>query len=464
MPEYRLTSDLPYPRTQVFDWHLRPGALERLTPPWADMRVLERTGGPSDGGRVLLQLRRGPLSIKWDIRHTDYEYGRLFRDEQRSGPFSVWNHAHRFDDDESGGTRYSDEVEWVLPASVLSGLALGTSVERELDRLFVFRHGRLRADLDRHATYSDTPLTVAITGASGLLGGQLVTFLTTGGHRVLRLVRRQARTDDEVQWDPATGKLDGDRLEGIDAVVHLAGEPISGGRWTAEKKKRILDSRSKGTEGLSRALADLRSPPKVLVTASAIGIYGDRGDRALDESAKPGSGFLAEVCQVWEDATRPLARRGTTRIAHIRFGLVLSPAGGALGTMLLPFKVGAGGRLGSGRQYVSWIDADDAVALVLHTIKTPELRGPVNGTAPQPVSNATFTSALGRVLGRPTLLPVPRFAIKAMFGEMGVKLLLEGQRVLPKRALDTGFTFRFASLEDALRFQLGEERSGGLKP
>ncbi len=461
MPEYLLKSDLPYPPTDVFDWHLRPGALERLTPPWADMRVLERSGGPADQGRVLIQVRRGPLSMKWDVQHTDYEYGRLFRDVQRSGPFSEWNHAHRFEDAEAGGTRYIDQVQWELPASALSELALGTSVERELDRLFVFRHARLRADLDRHAAYSSRPLTVAVTGASGFLGSQFVAFMTTGGHRVIRLVRRDTKGEDEVKWDPRTGAMDTGRLEGVDAVVHLAGESISNGRWNAEKKQRILESRSKGTEGLSKALAGMRSPPKVLVTASAIGIYGNRGDEPLDEDSKHGKGFLPEVCGVWEDATRPLQRTGSTRVAHVRFGLVLSPAGGALGTMLLPFKVGVGGRLGSGRQYVSWIEADDAVALLLHTIMTPQLVGPVNGTAPQPVSNATFTSTLGRVLGRPTLLPVPRLAVKAIFGEMGVRLLLEGQRVLPKRATESGFKFRFDSLEDALRFQLGEERKKG---
>lgn len=461
MPEYRLTSDLPYPRNPVFDWHLRSGALERLTPPWADMTVLEREGGPANRGRVLLQVRRGPLSVKWAVAHTDYEYGRLFRDEQQSGPFSVWKHSHRFDDTDDGGTRYTDEVEWELPASVLSSFALGTSVERELDRLFVFRHGRLRADLDRHAMYSTKPLTVAVTGSSGFLGSQLVAFLTTGGHRVIRMVRRLPRSEDEVRWDAKTGEIDEAPLEGIDAVVHLAGESISGGRWTDEKKKRILDSRADGTSGLARALATLRTPPKVFVTASAIGIYGNRGDQPLDETAKPGKGFLSEVCQVWEDATRPLRGRRGTRIAHLRFGLVLSPAGGALGTMLLPFKIGVGGRLGNGRQYVSWIDSDDAIGMILHTICTPGLSGPINATAPHPVSNATFTTTLGRVLGRPTLLPVPKLAVRTMFGEMGVKLLLEGQRVLPKRALDSGFTFRFESLEDSLRFQLGEEKRKG---
>jgi len=443
----------------VFDWHLREGAFERLTPPWADVRILERSGGPADLGRVVLQVSKGPISVRWTVVHTVFEPGIEFRDEQESGPFSRWVHSHLFSDDADGGTRYVDSVDWELPASALSGLALGTSVERELKRMFEFRHARLARDLELHKRYAGATLTVAITGAGGFLGSQLSSFLTTGGHRVLRLVRRKARRDDEVFWDPARGTVDTSGLEGVDAVVHLAGESISGGRWNSDKKRAIMESRAAGTRTLVQALASLGKPPSVLVSASAIGIYGDRGDEVLDTNSRPGSGFLPEVCRAWEGETRALARTGV-RVVNLRFGLVLSPAGGALGTMILPFKMGVGGRLGSGRQYVSWIDADDAVGMIMHAIRTQSLDGPINGTAPHPVSNATFTTTLGRVLSRPTLIPVPRFAVKAMFGEMGERLLLEGQRVLPRKALDSGFRFQCESLEDSLRFQLGEMEPG----
>jgi hypothetical protein len=272
------------------------------------------------------------------------------------------------------------------------------------------------------------------------------------------LVRnKETRTPDEVLWDPIEGTVEEEALEGLDAVVHLAGEPLLGLRWTEEKKKRIWASRVEGTEHLSRALARLRRPPKVLVSASAIGFYGDRGDKPLSESAKQGRGFLAELCQAWEEATRPAARMAI-RVVHLRTGLTLTPAGGALGTMLLPFKVGVGGRLGSGRQYVSWIDHDDLLSMIIHVIYTSSIRGPVNATAPFPVPNATFTGTLGRVLERPTFIPVPGLAVQALFGEMGKEMLLQGQRVQPAVAEATGFEFMYPGLEESLRHQLGREK------
>ena len=455
MPRFHLESILAHPRDEVFDWHLRPGALERLTPPWADVRVLHREGGPATRGVVKLQVRRGPVPLNWEVRHTDFEPGALFCDEQISGPFSRWKHEHRFRDAEDGGTSYVDDVDYALPVGAFSNLLAGTSVERELSRLFRFRHQRLHMDLDQHARMGGPPLKVAISGASGFLGSQLRHFLTTGGHQVLRLVRREAAADDEVQWSPDDQQVDLAPLEGVDAVVHLAGKSISSGRWSADRKREIYRSRVNGTKTLALAVSRLRRRPSVFVSASAVGYYGNRGDQPVDESAKAGSGFLADVCEAWESATGPL--RGTScRVVNLRFGLVLSPAGGALGTMILPFKMGVGGRLGTGRQYVSWIDVDDAVGLILHAIRSERLRGAMNVTAPHPVTNATFTSALGRVLGRPTLIPVPSLAVKALFGEMGDALLLKGARVLPKKALESGYTFRFSGLEESLRFQLGQ--------
>ena len=394
MPKFHLDSVLPHPRTGVFDWHMRPGALERLTPPWADVRILHREGGPATRGVVKLQVKRGPLSMNWEVRHTDFEPGALFKDEQVSGPFSTWVHTHRFRDAEDGGCQYIDDVDWSLPAGAVSKFLAGTSVERELDRLFEFRHRRVRMDLDQHAKMDGRPLRIAISGSSGFLGTELRHFLTTGGHQVLRLVRRAAVSDDEIEWDPQAQTVDLERLEGVDALVHLAGKSISSGRWTPERKRAIYRSRVNGTKTLALAVSRLSRRPSVFVSASAIGFYGPHGDRAIDESAGPGKGFLSDVCEAWESAAGPL--RGTsTRVVNLRFGLVLSPAGGALGTMLLPFKVGVGGRLGNGRQYVSWVDVDDAVGMILHAIRAERLRGPVNVTAPQPVTNATFTSVPG---------------------------------------------------------------------
>lgn len=442
----------------VFDWHERPGALERLTPPWGEVEVLERSGGIRDGGEVKLRIRRGPTSFDWHLRHRDYEYGRRFRDEQVRGPVKSWVHTHDFSPRDGGGTLVRDEVE-VEPPLGSAGAAIGPVFLRtELGRLFRFRYRRLFTDLARHAEHAARPrLTVAITGSTGVIGESLTHFLTTGGHRVIRLVR-DSRTLGEGRafWNPAVGEIDAEALRGADAVVHLAGTSIASGRWTDARKKSILESRVKGTELIARTLAELRDGPKVLVSASAVGYYGDRGSETLDESARSGKGFLAEVCRAWEAATRSAERAGV-RVVHLRGGVVLTPAGGAIGQMLLPFKMGVGGRLGSGKQYMSWIDLDDHVALIHHALYTDALHGPVNATAPHPVTNAAFTAALGRAVGRPTVIPVPGLALKAVFGELGTEALLWGQRVVPRKALESGFRFFYEGVGESLRFQLGRE-------
>lgn len=294
---------------------------------------------------------------------------------------------------------------------------------------------------------------VAVTGSSGLVGSALVRSLTTDGHRVIRLVRGSPSGDD-VQWDPGEGVRDVARLEGVDAVVHLAGENIAAGRWTPQRKDAIRRSRVEGTRRLSESLAKLSRRPQVLVSASAIGYYGDRGSEVLSEDSAPGKDFLARVCQEWEAATGPASQAGI-RVVHLRFGMILSPAGGALEKMLLPFKAGVGGRVGSGAQYVSWIAIDDAIGAIYHAITAEGLKGPVNTVAPNPVTNAEFTRVLARVLSRPALLPMPAFAARLAFGEMADTLLLASARVMPVRLQATGYGFRHSDLEGALRDLLG---------
>lgn len=296
-------------------------------------------------------------------------------------------------------------------------------------------------------------MNILVTGASGLIGSALLPFLTAGGHRVTRLVRSQPRSGEmAVRWDPVAGTLETSALEELDAVVHLAGENLAE-RWSAEKKTRIRDSRVKGTRLLSQALAQLAKPPKVLVSASAIGYYGNRGEEILTEESPSGSGFLAEVCRAWEAATEPALQKGI-RVVHPRFGIVLSPAGGALGKMLPAFRMGVGGILGSGRQYVSWIALDDAVGAIHHMIMTETLQGPANAVAPNAVTNQELTKTLGKVLGRPTLFPMPAFAARLMFGEMADELLLASTRVRPAKLQATGYGFRYPELEVALRHLL----------
>ena len=458
MPEFVRRTRLNHAVADVFAWHMRPGALERLIPPWESVTIESLEGTPATGGRVSFRVRRGPTDIRIEVLHTDFELYHLFRDEQVRGPFTRWVHTHRFEPENGGGCTMEDHVDWELPMGAAGRLLGGSSVEAELERVFTFRHHRLQNDLDRIARYGDgTPLRIAVTGSSGLIGRALCDVLTTGGHHVVRLVRsRKKQTSQDALWDPIEGTVEEKGLEGLDAVVHLAGEPLLGLRWTEEKKKRIWASRVEGTAHLSRALASLRRPPRVLVSASAVGFYGNRGNKPLSESARQGKGFLAELCGAWEEAARPAARMGI-RVVNLRTGLTLTPAGGALGTMLLPFKIGVGGRLGSGRQYVSWIDHDDLLSLIMHVIRTPSIRGAVNATAPYPVPNASFTGTLGRVLERPTLIPVPGLAVHALFGEMGKEMLLQGQRVQPAVAETTGFEFMYPGLEESLRHQLGRE-------
>ena len=291
---------------------------------------------------------------------------------------------------------------------------------------------------------------IAITGASGLIGSALRPCLQGGGHDVVAL----SRSGSGSSWDPSTGKVTAGALDGVDAVVHLAGENIAGGRWNAARKRRIRDSRVEPTRRFSETLAGLAEAPKVLIAASAIGYYGDRGDAVLDETASAGSGFLPDVCQAWEAATQP-ARDAGIRVVNLRIGIVLTPAGGALGQMLLPFRMGVGGVIGPGAQYMSWVALDDLLRVALFALAHPGVSGPVNVVAPEPVTNREFTKTLGRVLGRPTIVPMPAFAARLAFGEMADALLLGGARVHPVVLQDAGFSFGYSTLDAALRHVLG---------
>lgn len=292
-----------------------------------------------------------------------------------------------------------------------------------------------------------SPRRIAVTGSTGLIGSALAAALAAEGHQVVRIVRSRPGPGD-VRWDPARGEIDARGLEGVDAVVHLAGENV-GQRWSREVKARIRQSRVQGTRLLSETLASLREKPNVLVSASATGIYGDRGDEPLTEASSPGQDFLAEVGQEWEAATAPASERGV-RVVFARFGVVLTRRGGALARLLPPFQLGVGGKLGSGRQWMSWISIADLVGAVRFALDTPGLAGPVNVVAPHPVTNAELTRTLGRVLGRPTLFTVPAAALRLVYGEMADATLFASQRALPERLLGAGFRFHHPELREAL--------------
>jgi uncharacterized protein (TIGR01777 family) len=299
---------------------------------------------------------------------------------------------------------------------------------------------------------------VAVTGSRGLIGSALVAALEAGGDEVTRVVRGHPGHAN-VAWDPAKGTIGAEGLEGVDAVVHLAGESIAAGRWTQARKDAIRRSRVDGTRLLAETLTRLEHRPRLLLSASAVGYYGSRGDEPLTEESPPGTGFLAEVCRAWEAAARPAGDAGI-RVVTPRFGMVLAREGGALPRMLTPFRLGLGGVIGSGAQYVSWIALPDLVALLRFLMGADGLAGPVNAVAPRPVTNREFTKALGRVLGRPTVVPVPPFVVRLVFGEMGEAVLLGGQRVLPARLETAGFRFRTPDLEAALTSALRPAREG----
>ncbi|HVF57196.1 MAG TPA: TIGR01777 family oxidoreductase [Pyrinomonadaceae bacterium] len=299
---------------------------------------------------------------------------------------------------------------------------------------------------------------IIVTGSTGLVGKALVGSLLSEGHSVTRLVRGNAQTfsapaTTAVEWNPDAGTIDAAALEGHDGAVHLAGESVSEGRWTDEKKRRILESRVKGTRLIAETLAALERKPSALVCASAIGFYGNRGGEVLREESASGDDFLSEVCREWEKAALPASRAGI-RVAHLRIGVVLSGEGGALPKMLAPFKMGVGGRIGSGEQYMSWVALDDVIGIIRHALTNEAVRGPVNTVAPAPVTNGEFTKTLGRVLGRPTFFTVPAFAARLAFGEMADALLLSSARVEPAQLKATGYRFAYPELEGALRHVL----------
>ena len=391
------------------------------------------------------------MPTDWVAEHTGFVRNEQFVDRMVDGPVRRWEHTHRFHADGPTRSIIEDTVDYDAPFGPLGERV----VRRHLPRMFAFRHRRTHGDLVRQSSFGGAPpLRIAVTGATGLIGRELVPFLTTAGHQVERLVRRPAAGPGEIAWDPARGYVDAEPLEGVDAVVHLAGESIRP-PWTRSRRRQIRGSRVDGTLLLSGTLARLRRPPRVLVSMSGVNVYGERGDALVDEDSAPGDGFWATMCVDWEGATAPAVAAGI-RVVTLRNGVVLTPRGGALATALLPFRLGVGATVGSGQQYLSWIALDDIVGAIYQAIHDERLGGPVNAAAPNPVTNREFTKTLGRVLRRPTVLRAPELAVGPVLGEAGRELVLTSVRATPGRLDSVGFRFDFPTLEDTLRFQLGK--------
>ena len=415
------------------------------------MALLERTGTIRDGDRATFRVGVGPFGFRGTVEYEGYTPLQEFGNRHVGGPHRSLRHRHLF---RSTGEASCELTERIHCEPRLIMATLGRAwLRRTMERTLEFHQERVRRDLERHAAGPAEPLRVLVTGASGLIGGALTAFLESGGHYVVRLVRRLPESGREIAWNPASGQIDAAALEGFDAVIHLAGENIGAGRWTAARRRRIRSSRVASTELLCGALAGLKRPPAVLVSASAVGYYGDVED-TVDESAPAGDGFLAEVTAAWEQAADP-ARAAGIRVAHARLGPVLSRKAGMLKRLLPVFRAGAGGVVGSGRQPISWIGLDDAIGALHFLMSSDQAEGAFNVAAPRPATNREFTQALASVLRRPAFAPVPAPAIRALFGEMGDQLILKGQSVVPARLAELGSRWLEPTLDGALRWELG---------
>ncbi len=449
-------SVVAHPLDEVFAWHTRPGAMRRLVPPWQPMRVVKETESLADGTAILGL----PAGLRWIARHDPaaYDPPYQFRDVLSSKGLMTlpprvigwWRHTHRYSDAGHGTTRVHDIVDTTVPAFALRST-------------FAYRHRQLSEDLAAHsdaAAAGARELTVAITGSSGLVGTALGAFLTTGGHRVIRLVRGEPADDNERRWVPDEPAAD--LLDGVDAVIHLAGESIAG-RFTEAHRRAIRESRIGPTRRLAEVAAATGGRLTTFVSASAVGFYGyDCGDTELDEDSPRGDGFLAEVVADWESATAPAAEAGL-RVVAVRTGIVQAAAGGTLKLLRPLFAAGLGGRLGSGRQWLSWIGIDDLLDIYYRAIYDNRLTGPVNAVGPEPVRNSEYTKALAATLHRPALLPVPAFGPRLLLGKQGaVELAEANQRVRPAKLEALGHRFRSTTVTDALAHQLGHDPAPGV--
>lgn len=448
--ELRREIRLPLSPERVFHWHRHKDALLRLSPPWAWPEGLRQEGSIETLGRVSMRIPLGPLRLPWEGRHTACEPPFFFQDVQTRGPFAFWEHSHYFHPHDQG-CRMEDVLRYALPAGILGDIIAGKGVEKRLRHLFDYRHKILEEDLTHPPVQ---PMRILISGSSGLVAESLIPALTTAGHTWIPLVRTQGIPKTRY-WNPERGEADPKILEGIDAVLHLGGEPIGEGAWTPEKKARILQSRVLGTRLLAQAIRKAHTPPKVFLSASAIGYYGNRKGILLTEDHGRGEGFLAHVCQRWEEEA--MGVQDLCPVIRLRIGIGLTPRGGALSRLHPLFFSGLGGVIGKGHGWMSWIAMEDLVRAIRFLLETPGISGPVNLTAPHPVRARDFARILARVLHRPQVFHLAPSLLHALLGEMGKEVLMTSTRALPTRLEAAGFRFRYPDLESALVMLLGAD-------
>ena len=444
---------VPVPVDRLWDWHCRPGAFERLAPAWQKITLSGEHSALEDGNEVCFHLHQGPLRLKWRARLGPVEPPRRFVDTQVEGPFAYWRHVHEMFGEGESRSQLVDTVTYALPAGLGGVPPFKQLARKEIGRLFAFRHHRMASDLERHS--GELPgrgKRVLVSGSTGLIGRRLVPYLRTLGYEVRGLTRGKA-AGRLYQWDPSSGSVDPEAFQDVDAVIHLAGENIASGRWTKKRRQRIMESRVNGTRILVDAMANARKRPEVFISASGANFYGSGPGRKTEEMPA-GDGFLAEVCQRWEEEAFK-ARNHGIRTLCVRTGIVLDPLGGALSKMLPVFKLGLGGRVGDGRQAFPWIAMDDLLDIYERAIRDAKLQGPVNAVHPERTDQAGFSRALASTLGRPSFMPLPAFAVRAVLGQMGEETLLADLPVEPAFLEAEDHSFRFDSLKAALSFMLG---------
>ena len=458
MEQFHKTTRIEVPAAQLERWHFRPGAFQRLTPPWERVEVVEEPGEISDGARAVIRTKViGPISAAWIAEHKDCIAGKSFTDVQLKGPFAQWTHVHTFSAIDETSCTLDDSIDYRLPLGFLGKIFGGGFVRTKLDRTFRYRHAVTKMDLERQATEpgaDNKAMTLLVTGATGMVGSALEGYLRMRGHHVRRVTRRPTRPDD-VRWNPRKGEFDLPRDTTIDAVVHLAGENVAGGRWNEARRQRIIESRRQGTQLLCETISKLNRPPSVLISASGVNYYEAGTKMPVDESAPRGTGFLSDVCEIWESGTSAAEAAGI-RTVHLRIGVILSPAGGALAKMLPAFQLGAAGRLGAGTQRMAWISLDDVIDIIHRATQDGRYTGAINAVAPDIITNSDFTRTLAETLHRPAILPIPAIALQLALGEqMANETLLADLAIAPGKLEALGYPFRFPKLDSALTYMLG---------
>ncbi len=435
----------------VFDWHCKKDALQRLNPPWVKVKI-EKQEGIFEGAVTKMKVYEGPVSINWVSKHTKYVQNKFFADEQIKGPFKVWKHSHFFEEISENKTKLTDDIEYRVKFHPFSKL-MKTHIIKKLERMFTYRHEILKQDIELMQKYKIKPKNFAVTGASGLLGQYLTHFLTTQGHNVVPLSRNN-KTGENI-FQNFENESFSSYLSCSDVVIHLAGEPITEGRWSKKKKEMIVKSRVEGTKEIAVQISKLQNPPKLLICASAIGYYGNRDDEILTEESDCGNDFISKVCYEWEKSAEPAIEKGI-RVVFLRIGIVLTPKGGALNKLIKPFKFGFGTVFGKGNQWMSWILPDDIAGIILHIIANEDIKGAVNVVSPHPVKQLDFTTTLGEVLNKRTIIKIPRKIIKPLFGQKGEELLLSSTRVIPEKLTKDGYKFLYPDLKIALKHITGK--------